>query len=225
MSFKSLNIGAYGWQHENWSGGFYPDDLPQDWQLTYYSNAFNCVLVPVEYWCEQEMPDCEEWLESVHDEFRFHIACDERLLECVSLEELEASLKILKPALASLVFLPADNPASEPGIRQFASLIESLGVDVFGPGAMFDQAMMDRGGAIWHKPGDYLNSRFACIDEDINDMRAARTIVEAFVQQLPADKRTGKSDKLNEASLIVADPGLEAETLSKLRSVVEIMGL
>ena len=52
MSSMSLNIGAYGWKHENWSGGFYPDDLPQDWQLTYSSNAFNCVLVPVEYWCE-----------------------------------------------------------------------------------------------------------------------------------------------------------------------------
>ena len=171
------------------------------------------------------MPDCEEWLENVHDEFRFHIACDERLLEYISLEELETSLNILKPVLASLVFLSADNPGSESGIRRFASLIESLGIDVFGAGTVFDQAMRDRGGAIWQKPGDSLNSRFACIDADISDMRAARAIVEAFVQQLPADKGTGKSDELNEATLIVADPGLEAETLSKLRSVVEIMGL
>ena len=225
MSFKRLNIGAYGWKHENWSGKFYPDDLPQDWQLTYYSNAFNCVLVPVEYWCEQQIPDCEEWLESVHDEFRFHIACDERLLECVTLEEFEISLNILKPALASLVFLPAENPGSESGIRQFASLIESLGIDVFGAGAVFDQVMLDRGGAIWQKPGDSHNSRFACVDDDISDMRAARTIVEAFVQQFPSAEDTGESDEVSEATLIVANPGLEAETLGKLRSVVEIMGL
>jgi len=225
MSFKSLNIGAYGWKHEDWSGNFYPDDLPQDWQLTYYSNAFNCVLVPVEYWCEQKMPDCEEWLESVHEEFRFHIACDERLLECVSLEQLETSLSILKPALASLVFLPADNLGSESGIRQFASLIESLGIDVFGAGAVFDQVILDRGGAIWQKPGDSVNSRFACIDDDISDMRAARTIVEAFVQQFPSAEETGESDGVSEATLIVAAPGLEAETLGKFRSVVEIMGL
>ena len=225
MSSKSLNIGAYGWKHENWSGGFYPDDLPQDWQLTYYSNAFNCVLVPVEYWCEREVPDCEDWLESVHDEFRFHIACDERLLECVPLEELKASLNILKPVLASLVFLPADSSGSESGIGQFASLIESLGVDVFFADTMFGQLMFDNSGVIWQKQGDSPATRFACIDDDVSDMREARKVVEAFVEQLPTDAGAGESDEMNEATLIVADPGLEAETLGKLRSVVEIMGL
>jgi len=230
MSSNSLNIGAYGWKHDSWSGGFYPDDLPPDWQLTYYSNAFNCVLVPVEYWCQQEMPDCEEWLENVHDEFRFHIACDERLVECVPLEDIETSLKILKPALASLVFLPADNPGSESSIGQFASLIDSLGVEVFGTASMFDQAMLDQAmfnqvGAIWQKQGDSLAARFACIDDDVSDMREARKIIEAFVQQLPTGAVAGESDEMNEATLIVADPELEAETLSKLRSVVEIMGL
>jgi len=227
MSFKNLNIGAYGWKHENWSGGFYPDDLPPDWQLTYYSNAFNCVLVPVEYWCQQEMPDCEEWLENVHDDFRFHIACDERLLECVPLEDLEASLNILKPVLASLVFLPVDSPGSEASIGQFASLVESLGVDVFGKESMFGQAVFDQAGTIWQKQGDSLAARFACIDDDVSDMREARKIVEAFVQQLPVGAGEGESgsNEMNEATLIVADPELEAETLGKLRSVVEIMGL
>ena len=225
MSFKSLNIGAYGWKHENWSGDFYPDDLPQDWQLTYYSNAFNCVLVPVEYWCEQEMPACEEWLESVHEDFRFHIACDERLLECIPLEDLKASLSILRPVLASLVFLPAGNPGGESSIGPFASLIESLGVDVFCAESMFDQAMFDQTGAIWQKQGDSLAARFACIDEDVSDMREARKIIEAFVRQLPVGAGAGESEQVNEATLIVADPELEADTLSKLRSVVEIMGL
>lgn len=225
MSSKNLNIGAYGWKQESWTGGFYPEELPQGWQLTYYSNAFNCVLVPVEYWCEQQRPDCEQWLENVHEEFRFHVACDERLVECVSLEDLKTSLNILKPALASLVFLPADSPMSETGLRLFDSLIESLGVDVFGAGTVPDQVMSTQGGAIWRKQGGSLNSRFAFIDDDISDMRAARAIVEAFVQQLPAGEETGKNDEMTEATLIVADPELEAETLSKLRSVVEIMGL
>ena len=46
-------------------------------------------------------------------------------------------------------------------------------------------------------------------------------MVEAFVQQLPLDSGT----ETGEATLIVSDSALEAETLSKLRSVVEIMGL
>ena len=216
MSAKNLNIGAYGWKHAEWSGGFYPDDLPRDWQLTYYSNAFNCVLVPVEYWCEADTPDCEDWLESVHDDFRFHIACDQRLLECISVENLGACLNTLRPALSSLVFLPADAPVSEAAIRRFEPLIESLDVDVFGAEAVFDRAA-----AIWRQQADPTATRFACTEDDVSDMRAARTMVEAFVQQLPLDSGT----EAGEATLIVSDPALEAETLSKLRSVVEIMGL
>ena len=56
-------------------------------------------------------------------------------------------------------------------------------------------------------------------------MREARKIVEAFIQQLPAAAGAGESDQMNEATLIVIDPELEVENLSKLRSVIEIMGL
>ncbi len=55
-------IGAHGWLHTAWQGGFYPDDLPEDWQLGYYSNEFPVVLMPAAYW---QHPDTEiaVWLE------------------------------------------------------------------------------------------------------------------------------------------------------------------
>ncbi len=39
-------IGACGWEHRGWNGGFYPEDLPADWRLGYYANAFRVVLIP-----------------------------------------------------------------------------------------------------------------------------------------------------------------------------------
>ncbi len=41
----TLLIGACGWLHEGWSGSFYPDDLPADWQMAYYANAWPLALI------------------------------------------------------------------------------------------------------------------------------------------------------------------------------------
>lgn len=43
-------IGTKGWSHKTWLGSFYPDDMPVDWQLDYYSNQFACVLVTQQEW-------------------------------------------------------------------------------------------------------------------------------------------------------------------------------
>jgi len=44
-------IGAAGWQHPEWvNDAFYPDDLPEDWYLSFYANEFPVVLVPEAQW-------------------------------------------------------------------------------------------------------------------------------------------------------------------------------
>lgn len=68
---SGLRVGSYGWQHPHWLGSFYPDDLPADWQLGYYANEFNTVLVPTHYL--QDDCDIEQWLDDVHEAFRFYL--------------------------------------------------------------------------------------------------------------------------------------------------------
>jgi hypothetical protein len=38
-----MRIAAYGWDHAGWAGGYYPADLPEEWRLAYYANAFPAV--------------------------------------------------------------------------------------------------------------------------------------------------------------------------------------
>lgn len=45
-----LLVGARDWQRPDWNGDYYPDDLPSDWQLAYYANDFNAVLLPQSRW-------------------------------------------------------------------------------------------------------------------------------------------------------------------------------
>ena len=75
MTAENLKIGARGWRHPQWVGSYYPDDLPEEWQLTYYANDFRVVLIPVEYWESSIGYDLDEWLEAVGDDFRFYLEC------------------------------------------------------------------------------------------------------------------------------------------------------
>ncbi len=63
-----LYIGTQGWDHPNWQNNFYPDDLPGEWQLTYYSNEIPVVYVPTE---SDWQANVSAMLEDTHDKFRF----------------------------------------------------------------------------------------------------------------------------------------------------------
>jgi len=58
-------VGACGWQHDQWQGQFYPDDIPFDWRLAYYANEFDTLLLPFEMWSKYKLEEIESWLEDV----------------------------------------------------------------------------------------------------------------------------------------------------------------
>jgi len=70
VSEHVVMIGACGWQHPEWTGEFYPDDLPEEWLLGYYGNEYPVVMVPAEYWAQGE-ETIEEWLEESDESLRF----------------------------------------------------------------------------------------------------------------------------------------------------------
>ena len=106
---QNINLGAYGWRQSHWLNTYYPEDLPvdgdDDWRLTYFSNEFNAVLVPADYWQTGKNIDCESWLDAVHEGFQFFVECHVDMLDFISMAELSAELKKLRPQLSALVFL------------------------------------------------------------------------------------------------------------------------
>jgi uncharacterized protein YecE (DUF72 family) len=64
-------VGASGWQHPAWRGAFYPADLPDDWQLSYYSTQFQAVHLPAAAWQAASAATWEAWLADTHDGFHF----------------------------------------------------------------------------------------------------------------------------------------------------------
>lgn len=69
----NLEVAASGWDHAGWGGPFYPETLPPEWRLTYYSNEFRRVLVPARQAAAADAEAIAQWREDVHAEFRFLI--------------------------------------------------------------------------------------------------------------------------------------------------------
>lgn len=223
----SINLGAYGWRYKHWLKSFYPEDLPadgdEDWRLAFYSNEFNAVLVPIDYWQAEPITDCEDWLDSVHSEFQFFVECHPAMFDVISSAELTSALKILTPQLSALVFLDEDQLIPDDIKRRFTTLADSLGIELLGLGS--DSATPSQANKIW-RPGGLSaslpdlskSSNFAYIEDDLSDLRAVRAMVEQFVLSISDDANSA------EATIIVNHPQLQAENLSKFRSVLDIMG-
>ena len=197
---QTINLGAYGWRHGHWSGTFYPDDLPmaddEDWRLAYYSNEFNAVMVPADYWQDTQNVDCEDWLDSVHTDFQFFVECRASMLDSLAPADLAAALKKLSPQLSALVF-PDDAPPMPASVKQtFVELAASLQL------ALIDVATDA--------------TRFLLLEDDLSGLRAIRATVEQFAAQ--------RDDVLAESTIIVNHAQLQAGDLSKFRSMLEIMG-
>ena len=63
--------GAVNWAHPAWHGGFYPDDLPDDWLLPYYNTQFQAVYLPAQTWQGIPSATWAQWLEDTQPRFCF----------------------------------------------------------------------------------------------------------------------------------------------------------
>ncbi len=65
-----------GWDPSPGDADFYPDDLPEDWRLTYFANALGAVVLDADV---REHADAEciaQWCRDVPASFRFYLRLD-----------------------------------------------------------------------------------------------------------------------------------------------------
>ena len=64
-------VGAVDWRRAAWRGRFYPDSLPEDWELSYYNTQFQAVYLPVDAWMGVAESTWSQWLYDTHEGFVF----------------------------------------------------------------------------------------------------------------------------------------------------------
>lgn len=70
---QMILVGACGWKHPQWNSRYYPEDLPSDWQLSFYSNDLNTVMVPCRDWVDALPETLESWIDDASEGFRFFV--------------------------------------------------------------------------------------------------------------------------------------------------------
>jgi len=175
MAIKTLEIGALGIQHEGWLESYYPEDLPEDWRLDYYSHHFNVALLPVDEWLSVTEDDLAQWTEDVKDEFQFLLAIDNKDINTAAIEQISLIKTILKEHFSGVVVKVSDeNLTTELQTLREISPVFADGVKLSGS----DLA------TCWRKQASIENSVLGFITEqDAGNLREVRACVEAFLAQ------------------------------------------
>jgi hypothetical protein len=242
----TIFAGAYGWRHRHWLKTFYPQDLPsggteddaEDWRLSYYSNQFDSVMVPADYWNSNITVDCGSWLDDVHEKFRFVVECRRDMFSYISIEKFSEYMKVLQPKLAALILLDGVQSQNNSGLEsgqniyngEFDLLLDVLHMSISAEGVLIDlggdfqqvnvfrQAMPDADDdmteGIWP-------TNFAIYENDLTDLRKARKVVESFLTQKAGGEQQQESGS---SVIIVKHSQLQVENLSNFCSMLEIMG-
>jgi hypothetical protein len=92
-------IGTYGWDVDQWVGSFYPEELPDDWRLAYYSSLLPAVLVPAETSRRMNPELAQQWCADTDEKFQFIVELS--WLDCNAL----SASKTLSPYLQAFTDL------------------------------------------------------------------------------------------------------------------------
>lgn len=74
---QAVFLGALGWEWPGWAQRFYPEDMPEEWQLTFYNTQFNCVFLPASQWRGLPEETLGQWAEDTHEQFLFLLEGEE----------------------------------------------------------------------------------------------------------------------------------------------------
>ena len=107
-------VGARGWEHEAWTGRFYPEDLPEDWRLTYYANAFRSVLVPAERLASMPRDDLRRWPDEVPEDFVFYLEISRYLMAGMDSSRFMSLVDALGEGIGGILFQLSAQPRPTP---------------------------------------------------------------------------------------------------------------
>jgi hypothetical protein len=75
ISSRWIGVAALDWESAGLAN-FYPEDVPDDWHLTWYANVSMAVVVPPSRWLSADAALVAQWREQTHENFWFYLQCE-----------------------------------------------------------------------------------------------------------------------------------------------------
>jgi hypothetical protein len=186
--------------HPDWQGAFYPADMPEEWQLDYYSNALHVVLVPEVEWLAWDEESAAEYADTV-GEFWFYLAV-EGIWDEAKRQQLRMVKQIFGVLLGGVVVFSENWLPDEilEGVR--VSLVSSK---------------QQLAGWSWQVEGRILSGTpFGYIEVLSNDGKAQANLLKEFMHSLPKN--------LLGAPFFIGGESINMAQVSNLKIVGEISG-
>lgn len=206
---ENLAIGVQSWRREAWIGEFYPEGMPEDWQLDFYSNQFYSVLVPeIEWltWTEDETEEIVEGLEG--EDFSFYFAVSHSLDEKAWQQLVKLSVE-LKGFFKGVLSFDAD--FKMPMALNGVSLTYCVETPKF-------QALVDfTPDWVWQWAGRTMYGHpVGWVEQLPKEGKAQTEMLRSFMASTPKD--------MIGLSFFVADKELEGNALVQLKTIAELLG-
>ncbi len=218
-----LLVGCRGWNHDQWTPGFYPAELPDDWRFCFYSNEIRSVLIP---FGDIFNADLLQWREDCDAAFRFVFECPvDSSAMAASAHELQQLIRHIQPVVdRTAAILISDAGGAEYSVSEFGRLLEvTSGVPLCVDLSKF--ANKDQWAAAFSRLEVGQVWRYPCVPslpikgfqvslaEDA-ELPALRKILES----LSAHAQCG-------AGVFFTDPNKALRMVRQARTMVEIMGI
>lgn len=73
MEESHIHIGTSGWTYSDWAGRFYPQDLPKNQWLNFYTQHFNAVEINATFYRSFQETTYQHWREEAPPHFHYVI--------------------------------------------------------------------------------------------------------------------------------------------------------
>ncbi len=225
VSTCEVLVGSRGWEREDWTGRFYPEDLPTDWRLTYYANVFRSVLVPAPRLLHVSVEAVGQWTEDVPEGFLFCLEISHELMASAPGARFLPILDVLGESVGGVSLqLRAQRWPSQERLEAWLKalhgrcpMVASLSGDEVPEGLR--QILVDyRVAAAWRlgfKPWTEARGCLGFLDAPADDPRGLREQVEAFIAW------AGDCDR---ALLCFEGSADVCDTMERARVIGELLG-
>jgi hypothetical protein len=200
----SISVGVFDWARFARADMFYPDDIPEEWKLAYYSNEFETACVNVADLPEQREL-WEEWVEDLPASFELALYLE----HSAQLPKLQQLLQIQAcPVTSIIVSAQAGNNLLQ---KDYLPAVLSAGKDA--PGVAVNAQQQ-----IWSPQNVSAANAGYALFPSCENLRQCRAWIEQWLSTTEPEK------SVQEKTLWLQGAQTSYSQLSDIRTMVELMG-
>ncbi|BBN59822.1 hypothetical protein [Hydrogenovibrio marinus] len=204
---ENLLVGTRGWAHKSWNGGFYPGDMPVEWQLDFYGQHFKAILLPQAEWQGWTKAHIEEF-EVLHEPEYFFVVFEVSAFNDGVLPKLEA----IKGWLRNKAFGVLGFHLSQAEMNALQSELEPLGYKLTSC-ASRPQLM---GWSLESEFGVLTGEPLYLVRMNDHPMSQLKETVTPFLESLPHDYSGG--------FIFSIDEDVSTKHVTDLKLLLELLG-